>query len=71
MADYDLTRLAELGKRYERERAAAERTRALLVPEILAAKAADVPQVDIVKASRLTRERIRQIVAGRRRVEES
>lgn len=69
MTEYDLTRLAELGRKYERERAAAEKTRALLVPEIVAAAAADVPQVDIVKASRLTRERIRQIVSGRRRAE--
>lgn len=62
MTGYDLTRMAELGRRYERERAAAEKTRADLTPEILAAVAAEVPQVEIVKASRLTRERIRQIV---------
>ncbi len=61
MADYDLTKLAELGEQYERERAAAERTRALLTPEIIAAAAAKVRQVDIVKASGLTRERVRQI----------
>ncbi|MEU4618858.1 hypothetical protein AB0G04_02605 [Actinoplanes sp. NPDC023801] len=61
MADYDLTKLSKLGEQYERERAAAERTRALLTPEIIAAAAARVRQVDIVKASGLTRERVRQI----------
>lgn len=61
MTEYDLTKLAELGQQYERERAAAEQTRALLTPEIAAAAAAGVRQVDIVKASKITRERVRQI----------
>lgn len=61
MTNYDLTRLAELGRQYERERAAAEKTRAELTPEILAAAAAKVRQVDIARASGLTRERVRQI----------
>ena len=61
MTDYDLTKLSDLGQRYERERAAAEATRALLTPEIVAAASAGVRQVDIVKASGLTRERVRQI----------
>jgi hypothetical protein len=61
MTEYDLAKLAELGRQYEQERAAAEKTRGLLTPEIVAAAAAGVRQVDIVKASGLTRERVRQI----------
>jgi hypothetical protein len=70
MTDYDLTRMDELGRRYERRRKAADETREELLPEILAALAAGVPQVKIVKASRLTRERVRQIErAAQRRAE--
>jgi hypothetical protein len=61
MADYDLTKLAALGEQYERERAAAEATRQRLTPEVVAAAQAGARQVDIVKASGLTRERVRQI----------
>ncbi|AYF31460.1 hypothetical protein CSH63_29245 [Micromonospora tulbaghiae] len=61
MTNYDLTRLAELGRQYERQRAAAEKTRAEMMPEILAAASAKVRQVDIARASGLTRERVRQI----------
>lgn len=61
MATYDLTRLSQLGEQYARERAAAEKTRGELTPEILAAARAKVRQADIVKASGLTRERVRQI----------
>ncbi len=61
MTNYDLTHLAELGERYARERAAAEKTRGEIVPEIVTAARAKVRQADIVKASGLTRERVRQI----------
>jgi hypothetical protein len=61
MSEYDLTRLTELGRRYARERAAAEKTRAELAPEIVAAAKADIRQSEIVKASGYTRERVRQI----------
>lgn len=67
MSDYDLTRLADLGRRYERAREAAEKLRTEITPEIIKADTADVPQVDIVKASRLTRERVRQIVRAAER----
>lgn len=61
MSNYNLSRLAELGERHARERAALEKTRAELVPEIVAAAKAKVKQGDIVKASGYTRERVRQI----------
>lgn len=61
MGEYDVARLAELGKRYEQERAAAEATRKELTPEIVAAARAGVRQVEIVRATGLTRERVRQI----------
>jgi RPA family protein len=65
MAGYDLTRMTELGERYQKLRAEAETMlkpiRAELMAEVEAAVAADVPQVDIVAASKLTRERLRQI----------
>jgi hypothetical protein len=61
MTEYDLSELADLGRRYKRERAAADKTRNLLTPAIVAAATAGVRQVDIVKASGLTRERVRQI----------
>ncbi|WP_435120767.1 hypothetical protein [Micromonospora tulbaghiae] len=61
MNDYDLSRLAELGERHARERAALEKTRAELAPEVVAAAQAGVKQGDIVKASGYTRERVRQI----------
>lgn len=63
--DYDLTRMRELGERYERMRAEADEVRLALVAEVEAAEAADVRQVDIAKASRLTRERIRQLRVAR------
>ncbi|MEU1642029.1 hypothetical protein [Micromonospora zamorensis] len=61
MTNYDLTRLSELGRTYAEQRAAAEKTRAELTPEILAAARARVKQGDIVRASGLTRERVRQL----------
>lgn len=61
MTDFDLTTLAALGAQYERERAAAEATRKELTPQVISAAQAGIRQVDIVKASRLTRERVRQI----------
>lgn len=61
MTNYDLTRLSELGQKYAEQRAAAEATRQLLTPEIVAAARARVKQGEIVKASGLTRERVRQL----------
>lgn len=71
MTSYDLTRMRELGERYERLRDEAEEVRVKLVAEIEAAEAADVRQVDIVKASRLTRERIRQFRIAREKAASS
>jgi hypothetical protein len=61
MTQYDLATLSELGQRHERERAAVEQTRAQLVAEIVAAAKAGVRQVDIVRMTGYTRERVRQI----------
>ncbi|MEV4215156.1 hypothetical protein [Micromonospora sp. NPDC049662] len=58
---YDLSRLTDLGRTYAEQRAAAETTRQLLTPEILAAARAKVKQGEIVRASGLTRERVRQL----------
>lgn len=71
MTGYDLTRMSELGERYERLRNEAEDVRVELVAEIEAAEAADVRQVDIVRASRLTRERIRQFRIAREKATKS
>lgn len=61
MTDYDLTRLTELGQQYAQQRAAVEKTRERLTPEIVAAARARVRQSEIVKATGYTRERVRQI----------
>lgn len=61
MPDYDLTRMSELGDRYQRLRSEADNVRAELMAEVEAAEKAGVRQVDIVNASKLTRERLRQI----------
>lgn len=61
MPDYDLTRMTELGERYQRLRNEADDVRAELMAEVEAAEKAGVRQVDIVNASKLTRERLRQI----------
>lgn len=65
MTDYDLTRMAELGEQYQRLRNDADEVREQLMAEVEAAEKADVRQVDIVKASKLTRERLRQIRIAR------
>lgn len=59
--DHDVTRLAALGEEHQKTRAAYEAARDALLPEVLGAIAAGVRQVDIVKMTGLTRERIRQI----------
>lgn len=63
---YDTTRLAALGATHQRRRAAYEAARDELLPEVRAAIAAGVRQVDIVQMTGLTRERIRQIERGTR-----
>lgn len=63
---YDTSRLADLGDRHQQTRAAYEQARDELLPEVHAALAAGVRQVDIVKMTGLTRERIRQIERGTR-----
>lgn len=65
MAEYDLTKLAELGNRYERLRTEADQVSKQVAVEVALADAAGVKQVDIVRASRLTRERIRQLRVAR------
>lgn len=65
MTDYDLTKLSDLGEQYERLRAETDRVGKEVAAEVALAEAANVRQVDIVKASRLTRERIRQLRVAR------
>lgn len=65
MAEYDLTKLTELGNRYERLRTEADQVSKQVAVEVALADAAGVKQVDIVRASRLTRERIRQLRVAR------
>lgn len=64
MTSYDTTALAALGAKHQKTRAAYEQARDELLPEVLAAIAAGVRQVDIVTMTGLTRERIRQIERG-------
>jgi hypothetical protein len=59
--EYDRTRLDQLGKKHQRLRADLDAIRPELAKEIRAASAADVPQVDIVKATGYTRDQVRQI----------
>ena len=61
MTEYDLTRMRDLGKRYRQIRTEGDAVRAELMAEVEKATRAGVRQVDIVEASRLTRERLRQI----------
>lgn len=61
---HDTTRLTELGRKHQETRQAYEDARDALMPEVEAAIRAGVRQVDIVKATGLTRERIRQIEKG-------
>ncbi len=63
-------RLEAAAKAYRRAEKRADETRAELYAAITEADAAGVPQVDIVRATGYTRERVRQIVA-RARTEES
>jgi len=60
--DYDLREMEKLGAEHERLQAEIEEVRDRLHAEVLKAHAAGVRQVDIVKASRYTRDRIRIIV---------
>lgn len=68
MADYDLTKLTKLGEKYERLRMQTDAVGKEVAAEVALAEAAEVRQVDIVKASRLTRERIRQMRVAREKV---
>lgn len=61
---HDTTRLHQLGQTHQQTRQAYEDARDALMPEVEAAIRAGVRQVDIVKATGLTRERIRQIEKG-------
>ncbi len=58
---YDTKRLARLGSAHIEARATYEAAREAMLPEVRAAIRAKVKQVDIVKMTGLTRERIRQI----------
>lgn len=55
-------RLEAAAKAYRRAEKKADETRSELFAAIVAAKAAGVAQVDIVRATGYTRERIRQII---------
>jgi hypothetical protein len=58
---YDPDRLRQLGKRHQRLRADLDALRPDLADEIRAAAKAGVPQVEIVKATGYTRDRIYHI----------
>jgi hypothetical protein len=58
---YDAKRLAELGRRNRKLKTDAEKLRAEIVPEIIAANLAGVLQKHIAELSGYTRESIRQI----------
>lgn len=59
--DYDLSRLAALGRKRKRLLDQIEEVRREITPEILAAHNADVEQKTIVELSHYTRDTIRQI----------
>src|SRR5258705_7163387 len=59
--EYDLDRLNQLGRRHQRLRADLEALRPELADEIRAAHAAEVPQVEIARATGYTRDQVRQI----------
>ena len=63
----DLDALRRLGRRHQRLRADLDALRPELTEQIRAAATAGVPQVEIVKATGYTRDRVRTIVAGRTR----
>lgn len=62
---YDTTRLAQLGKRMQRLRDDTEALRPDLHAEILAALAAGIRQVEVVKMTGYTRDAIRQLARRR------
>lgn len=59
--DYDLTRLATLGRKRKRLLDQIEELRKEITPEILAANTAKVEQKTIAEVSHYTRDTIRQI----------
>lgn len=59
---YDLREMEKLGAEHERLQAKVKDVRERLHAEVLKANAAGVRQIDIVKASRYTRDRVRVIV---------
>lgn len=61
---YDLSTLDKLGEEYEQIQTRLKDLRADLHREVLAAHNAGVQQVQIVKASRYTREAVRTIIRG-------
>ena len=63
---HDADQLRYLGRKHQRLRADIDAIRPQLADAIRAAAAAGVPQVEIVKATGYTRDRIRKIVAGGR-----
>ncbi len=65
MTQYDLTKLDKLGAQYEQLRAEVDEVGKEVADEAEGARLAGVPQVEIAKASRLTRERLRQIRIAR------
>ena len=63
---HDMERLRQLGRKHQRLRGDLDALRPELAGEIRAAAHDGVPQVEIVKATGYTRDRIRKIVAGTR-----
>lgn len=59
--DFDTTELRRLGARRARLERELKELRPKLVEQILAAHAAEVPQVEIAEASSYTRDQVRQI----------
>lgn len=59
--DYDLTRLTQLGRKRKRLLDQVDDVRDELIPEIVAADQAGVPQKTLVELTHYTRDTIRQI----------
>lgn len=57
-----INRLTALAKTYQRDKARADKSREALADAIIEAAASNVPQVEIVKATGYTRERVRLIL---------
>ena len=61
---YNLRKLEKMGAEYEQLTSRLKELRAALRAEVIAAHTAGVPQIQIVKASRYTREAVRTMTQG-------